>query len=304
VITPSTFTVGGGPAAIALSGGLRLGGVPVLGLWARKPEQARTAGAIAGVAAFSAAPPDLLLEADVILLAVRDESIADVARTLVATGLVTRKHVMVHCSGAISAREAFADVLEHIGGAAAMHPLRAISDPRAAMREFKGTVFGIEGDDLGKEKVRALIAALGGRAIELAGPQMAAYHAAAAIASNYLVALLDVATELLVGAGISPDDSLAALLPLVQGTAANLRERGLPHALTGPIRRGDTGTVARHLEVLDTLPGDAGALYRTLAQRTLTIARKCGDADPSKLAEIEQLLAAGTTSHGARATGR
>src|SRR5690606_26723876 len=110
-------------------------------LWARTPAGARAAGAVAGVAAYSAAPPDLLLEADVVLLAVSDEAIGEVARTLVATGLVNVHHTLIHCSGAISAAEALAPVAGKIGGVAMMHPLRAIPDGRAAMRALKGTVF-------------------------------------------------------------------------------------------------------------------------------------------------------------------
>jgi predicted short-subunit dehydrogenase-like oxidoreductase (DUF2520 family) len=290
VITPSTFVVGAGPVATALAGALRLGGVPVLGLWARRAERARAAGAAAGVAAFSAAPPDLLLEADVVVFAVRDDAIAEAARTVVATGLITRKHVLVHCSGAVPAERAFADVRDAIGGMAAMHPLRSIADGRAAMRQLAGTVFGIEGDRAGLERVRALVAAIGGTALELSGEHMAAYHAAAAMASNYLVALVDAAAAVLGGAGASPQDAVAALLPLVEGTVANLRERGLPDALTGPIRRGDQATVERHLRVLDALPGDLGALYRALGLRTVALARAVGDAKVSDLDAIEALL--------------
>src|SRR6476620_2683714 len=93
---PTTLIVGAGPVATALAGALRLSGVPVLGLWGRRPAAARAAGAVAGVAAFSAAPPDLLLEADVLLVAVADASIGEVAAKLVGTGLVTAKHVMLH----------------------------------------------------------------------------------------------------------------------------------------------------------------------------------------------------------------
>ena len=182
--TPNTFIVGAGPVATALAGALRLGGVPVLGLWARRPQAARAAGAVSGVASYSSAPPDLLLEADVIILAVRDQAIADVASVLVKTGLVTRQHIMLHCSGALSSAEAFSGVRDHIGGIGALHPLRAIADARAAMRELSGTVFGVEGDARGEAEALNLVRAMGGRALALSGDHMVVYHAAAAIASN------------------------------------------------------------------------------------------------------------------------
>ncbi len=285
--TPNIFIVGAGPVATALAGGLRLGGVPVLGLWARKAAAARAAGAVAGVASYSSAPPDLLLEADAVIVATRDDAIAEVAGMLVTTGLVSRKHAMIHCSGAIPAHEAFAAVRDRVGGVATMHPLRAIAEPRAVMREWAGTVFGIEGDERGRSMARRLVQAMGGRPLELEGAQMAAYHAAAAMASNYVVALMEAAVSLLSAGGVAEPDALAALLPLAEGAIGNVRRRGLADGLTGPIRRGDQATVARHLAAL---PADLQPLYRTLGLRALAIARRLGEASAEDLDAIEGLL--------------
>jgi predicted short-subunit dehydrogenase-like oxidoreductase (DUF2520 family) len=292
------FIVGAGPVATALAGALRLGGVPVLGLWARNPAAARAAGAIAGVGSYSAAPPDLVLESDGVLLAVRDDAIGEVASTLVATGLISKRHVLLHCSGAIAAHEAFAGVRDQVGGIATLHPLRAIADGREAMRELAGTVFGIEGDEAGRQVARALAAAIGGRALELSGEQMAAYHAAAAMASNYVVALLDAAASLLEEGGVPADDAVAALVPLAAGAVDNVRERGTTGGLTGPIRRGDQATVARHLEAI---PDRLRPLYRALGLRTLEVARRAGVAPKDDLDAIEGLLS-GTPGSAARAS--
>jgi predicted short-subunit dehydrogenase-like oxidoreductase (DUF2520 family) len=294
--TPNVFVVGAGPVATALAGALRLGGVPVLGLWARTPARARAAGAVAGVAAYSAAPPDLLLDADVVLLAVRDGAIADVARTLVATGLVNVHHTLIHCSGVTSAAEALAPVSGQVGGMAMMHPLRAIADGRAAMRTMKGTVFGVEGDDRGRRDALLLVAALGGRALELGGVHVSAYHAAAAMASNYTVVLLAAAADLLGDVGIGREQAMEALVPLVEGTLTNVRERGPEAALTGPIRRGDKATVERHLAALEGRP-DLAALYRTLGRRAVALARGAPDPAPAEaLDAVESLLGDGGAS--------
>jgi predicted short-subunit dehydrogenase-like oxidoreductase (DUF2520 family) len=289
--TPNVFVVGAGPVATALAGALRLGGVPVLGLWARTPARARAAGAVAGVAAFSAAPPDLLLEADVVVLAVRDDAISDVARMLVATGLVNRHHTLIHCSGAVSAAEALAPVTGEVGGMAMMHPLRAIPDGRGAMRTMKGAMFGIEGDERGRRDAQALVAAMGARALELGGVEVAAYHAAAAIASNYLVVLLALASDLLAQVGIAPEQAREALVALADGTLANLRERGIDAALTGPIRRGDRATIERHLAALSGRP-ELAQLYRLLGRRAVDLARRAPDPAPAEaLDAVEALLA-------------
>jgi predicted short-subunit dehydrogenase-like oxidoreductase (DUF2520 family) len=272
-LSPNVFVVGAGPVATMLAGALRKSGVPVLGLWARRPDAARQAGAVAGVAAFSSAPPDLLLNADTIIVAVRDSAITEVATMLVGTGLVNRRHVLIHCAGSISAESAFASVQGKVAGAGVVHPLRAISDPRRAMEDLNGAVFGVEGDDPGKRCASTLVAAMGGRALPLQGQQMAAYHTAAAMASNLVVALLDSAVAVLQQAGVSGDDALAALVPLTVGAMQNVARTGLAAGLTGAVKRGDAATVQQHLSVLAAHPDRSVAdVYRSLSLRALLLA--------------------------------
>lgn len=288
--TPNVFVAGAGPVAATLAGALRRAGAPVLGLWGRRPEAVRSAGAAAGVATFSAAPPDLILEADVVILAVKDDAIGEVARTLLATGLVTRRHVFLHCSGVISAAEAFGETTASLGGAGTLHPLRSIVDPKVSIPAMRGTLFGIEGDPSGREAARVLAQLLGGKPVDLDGEGMALYHAAASMASNHLVALLDAAAEALSGAGIPKEEALPALLPLVTGTLENLARAGVPAALTGPIARGDLGTVKRHLAALAERTPALLDLYRALGERTLAVARTKGDAPVEALESIAQAL--------------
>jgi predicted short-subunit dehydrogenase-like oxidoreductase (DUF2520 family) len=285
------FVIGAGPIATALAGGLRLAGVPVLGLWARRSQPARAAAAAAGVAAFSSAPPDLLLESDIILLAVRDDAVAEVAAMLVGTGLVTSKHVLLHCSGAAAAAEAFHGVLARVGGVGTMHPMRAIADGASSARSLPGTMFGVEGDERGRTAAMNLVEAVGGHALALDGGDMARYHAAAAMASNYVVALLDAAAATLAATGLSYEQALSALVPLAQGAIRNVADQGIPGALTGPIRRGDHSTVSRHVAALQD--PDVADLYRVLGRRALGIAGRIEGTsapDPDRLAAIGATL--------------
>ncbi len=290
--TPNTFIVGAGPVATVLAGGLRLAGVPVLGLWARRPEPARVAGNQSGVAAFSSAPPDLLLEANVVIVAVRDQAIAEVATMLVGTGLVGRSHVLVHCSGAVSAVDAFAPVLSRVGGVATLHPLRSITNPRLAMRDLTGTVFGIEGDAEGLRVVGDLVTALSGTGMTLDGGKMAAYHAAAATASNFVVALMEASRQILETSGISGRAAQTAMVALAKGSLDNVAAQGTKAALTGPIQRGDATTVARHLAILEDVSPTVRDAYRSLARLTLELARddEADDAQREGLITIEHML--------------
>lgn len=285
---PTTFVVGAGPVATALAGALRLGGVPVLGLWARRAPQARAAGSSAGVAAFSSAPPDILLETEVIVLAVRDQVIGDVAQMLLGTGLVNKKHVLLHCAGAASAQELLGGVADQVAGIGTLHPLSAIADGKTAMRTLKGTVFGVEGDEVGRDAATRLVGALNGVVLALDGSQMAAYHAAAALASNYVVAAIDAAAAVLSSAGVAPERAAQALVPLAEGALRNVSTRGTTAGLTGPVRRGDAETIQRHLEAVRARP-ELAEIYRALARRAVEIAGRIDGRDAPDRAGLDAI---------------
>jgi predicted short-subunit dehydrogenase-like oxidoreductase (DUF2520 family) len=288
--TPNVFMVGAGPVSAALGGALRRAGVPVLGLFGRRPDAVRAAASLAGVAGFAAAPPDLLLEAAAVIVAVKDDAITRVATTLVDSGFVTRRHILLHCSGALSAAEAFGGVAERVGGVGTLHPLRSIVDARQAAATMRGTVFGVEGVAAGTAVAAALVAALGGTALDIGGDCMALYHAAASIASNFFVALVDAAGDALAAAGVSREQLMPALGPLLASTLENLNKVGLPRALTGPIARGDAGTVERHLRALGERVPALVPLYRTLGRRAVALSRAKGEAPADALAAIARAL--------------
>jgi predicted short-subunit dehydrogenase-like oxidoreductase (DUF2520 family) len=288
--TTTTFVVGAGPVATALAGALRLGGVPVLGLWARRAAQARMAGSTAGVAAFSSAPPDIMIESEVIILAVNDAAITEVAQMLAGTGLVGKRHVLLHCAGAASAQELLGELAPSVKGIGTMHPLSAIADAKIAMRSLKGTVFGVEGDAIGRATAERLVTALHGVVLPLEGSQMAAYHAAAAVASNYVVAAIDAAAQILATAGVAPDKAALALVPLAEGALRNVTAHGTTAGLTGPIRRGDAKTIQRHLDALRGKP-ELIETYRALARRAVEIAARIDGPDAPDRAGLDAIRA-------------
>jgi predicted short-subunit dehydrogenase-like oxidoreductase (DUF2520 family) len=116
---------------------------------------------------------------------------------------------------------------------------------------------------------------LNGTALPLERSQMATYHAAAAIASNLVVALLDTAVATLMSSGMTEQDATAALLPLAIGALQNVASTGVVAGLTGPVKRGDAETVTRHLASVQDVPGVA-AVYQALSHRALAIAARGG----------------------------
>jgi predicted short-subunit dehydrogenase-like oxidoreductase (DUF2520 family) len=126
---------------------------------------------------------------------------------------------------------------------------------------------------------------------ELVGADPVGYHAAAALVANGAAALAAVGVALLEVAGVSVQDAPKMLGPLLRSVAENVENLGLPGALTGPVRRGDSAGVAKHEAlVADRLP-EARPLYRALVAAQLPLARALPDATPEQLAALEALVA-------------
>ena len=198
-------------------------------------------------------------------------------------------HSVVHCSGAASL-----DPLEpaRVQGAevGVFHPLQTFARADRAEMILPGSAFGIEASSDDLHAVLAEMAqALGGTPLTVSGDK-AIYHASAVIASNYLVALLHVASGLWSSLGLPREDGLKALLPLVHGTIENLERIGFPDALTGPIARGDVGTIERHLAALREVAPSVLSLYKELARTAIPIARAKGGLSKEAAGRVRKLL--------------
>jgi len=147
----------------------------------------------------------------------------------------------------------------------------------------------IEGDEAAKYVARQLIGDLNGQASEIRPEHKMLYHAAAAVAGNLLTGLMSVSFSMLEHCGIAPAQARAMLIRLSEGVLQRIKAEGEVVALAGPISRGDTATVAQHLEQLRALPPVYGAIYRSLSQELVTLARHKG-ATVAALTDIETLL--------------
>jgi predicted short-subunit dehydrogenase-like oxidoreductase (DUF2520 family) len=244
----------------------------------------KLAGQVAGCRPFKDSQ-SLADSADLVFITTPDDVIATVATQV----KWHRGQGVVHCSGADStailepARKAGADV----GG---FHPLQTFAGVEQAIANIPGTTFGIEAEAPLLDTLKKMAEDLGGRWIELKAGDKPAYHAAAVMACNYLVTLVKMATDLWQTFAIPPDQATRALLPLMRGTIHNIETIGLPNCLTGPIARGDTGTVKKHLV---TLQEKAPALlppYRELGRQTIPIALAKGKIIEEQAAELEEIL--------------
>lgn len=196
---------------------------------------------------------------------------------------------VVHCSGADStailepARKSGAQV-------GAFHPLQTFASVQQAIDNIPGSTFAIEAEEPLLTSLKQMTEALNGHWIELKAGDKVAYHAAAVIACNYLVTLVKLATDLWQTFNVPRDEASRALLPLLRGTINNIENVGIPQCLTGPIARGDTGTIKKHLNALEKVAPAVLPTYRELGRQTVPIALAKGRIDEQRAKELKTLL--------------
>jgi predicted short-subunit dehydrogenase-like oxidoreductase (DUF2520 family) len=225
--------VGPGRAGRSLARALAGAGWEVAGVLGRGDD---VAGAAEGV--------------DLVVLATPDAAIAEVAQQVRPRPGV----VVAHLSGA-----AGLEVLAPHERRAAVHPLMALPTAEVGARRLRGGWFAVAGDPVATE----VVAALGGRAFVVDDADRPAYHAAAVVASNHVVALLGQVERLAAAVGVP----FEAYLDLVAATLDNVRDLGPGAALTGPAARGDEDTIRAHMAALPPAEREAYAALADAARR-------------------------------------
>jgi predicted short-subunit dehydrogenase-like oxidoreductase (DUF2520 family) len=231
-------------------------------------------------------PPPWIGETEIVILAVRDDAIQPLAASLGKARAIGERHVVLHLSGA-QGQEALGPLVSSRAALGSFHPLQTIVEPELAPARLKGAWAAVEGMARAVETGEELARDLGMHPFRIATKAKAIYHAGAVFASNYLVVVEAVAQRLLRHAGLSDADAWAALRPLVEGTLENLARHEPREALTGPVLRGDTATIVRHLE---SLAVDDAKLYRALGRAALELAQKQG-MDEKTAAKVAEALA-------------
>ena len=195
----------------------------------------------------------------------------------------------IHCSGAHSI-----DILEparRLGAnVGSFHPLQTFASVNEAIKNLPGSTFALEAEEPLLPRLKELAAILNGRWVELKPGDKVLYHAAAVFVSNYLVTLVKLALDLWQGFGVPPKEATESLLPLLKGTVNNIENIGLPDCLTGPIARGDLGTISKHLDALKSKNPSLFTTYQDLGLQTISIALAKGKIDTDRAEELKALL--------------
>ena len=267
--------IGSGRLGTTLALGLAGSGYTIQSLVSRGGQSARKAARLldADVQVLAAKQLRTLMDADLFLVTVPDDQIAAVGRGLSEINADRKKkRIALHTSGALSS-EVLGPLREKGWHTGSIHPLMSVSAVEDASLE--GAFWSVEGDRsavrLGKEIVRDL----GGKSFSIRTEDKPLYHAAAVMVSGNLVALFDVALEMLSECGLDRKTARAVLLPLIASTVRSLQTKSPEESLTGTFSRGDVETVKRHLAALKNKElAEALNLYRLLGQRSLKLTKE------------------------------
>jgi predicted short-subunit dehydrogenase-like oxidoreductase (DUF2520 family) len=256
--------IGAGTVGTALAIRLSEKGYPVVAVASRRYESARKlAELVKGCHAYEN-NQGVADNAEAVFITTPDMVIPIVAAQLKWRS----RQSVIHCSGADSL-----DVLEparqagaRVGG---FHPLQTFAGVQIAIENLPGSTFGLEADEPLLNLLKEMAKALNGNWVVLRAEDKVAYHTAAVMACNYLVTLVKLSTDLWQTFNVPRDQATRALIPLLKGTLNNIANIGIPNCLTGPIARGDTGTVQKHLNALEKIAPELVSTYRELGRQTM-----------------------------------
>jgi len=236
--------IGGGRAAWAFGSAWQRIGWPIAGVATRRD------GALPRLLGIDRRPIEEMLDAELILIAVSDRAIHEVAASIPPTNAI-----IWHPSGSHTS----------VRGGFSLHPLKALPPVGEPSSDIAGTLLVFEGEH--RDVAKRIADAAGARFAEISAEQKPSYHAAAVFASNYVAALLDIAHELI---GIdNVRDDLAAL---AQSAIENWAKHTDARRFTGPAARGDRAVIDTHIEMLQPQE-DLAVIYRLLAERILASAK-------------------------------
>jgi predicted short-subunit dehydrogenase-like oxidoreductase (DUF2520 family) len=283
---PRLGIVGAGRVGTGLALSFTRAGCRIVAVASRSAVSARRlARRVRGARAVS--PQEVADSADLVFLTVSDDAIA-----AVASGIRWRERsACVHCSGA-GDLDLLAKAAADGARTGGFHPLRMFGEPGKSF-ELRGCAIAIAGPEPLARELARLARAVGGRPLRLPEGGRALYHIGANFSGAFVVALIAETIALWKKIGIPEKDAIAALLPLLHGSAGNVAKLGLAGALGSVVARGDVGVIRRHLDALAKDAPEALELYRLLSLRTVPLALTKGTLAPGVAQKIEALLDGG-----------
>jgi predicted short-subunit dehydrogenase-like oxidoreductase (DUF2520 family) len=283
--------IGAGRVGAVLAAALHRAGHRVAGVAAVSRASLRRAEELVPDAPVLA-PDDVAARSDLLVLAVPDDVLADLVRGLAASTAVRAGTMVAHTSGASGV--SVLDPLTRVGALPmALHPVMTFTGTEVDLQRLAGACFGVTAPDELRLAAEALVIEMGAEPVWIDESARPLYHAALAVGANHLVTLVAQASDMLHQAGVEQPSRM--LGPLLGAALDNALRRG-DMALTGPVARGDAGTIRAHLATLDT-PESVGA-YLAMSRLTAVRALAAGVLTPERAEALLDVLGTGGPERG------
>lgn len=268
---PTIAIVGCGRVGTNFGIHLKNCGYTIAGLADKNIFAAKKAAELIDTDLFSAEPESATASSDIILITTPDDIIESECENIANGSGFKPGQIVFHSSGSLPST-ILASAADSGAETGSIHPLQSFSAPETARNPFKGIIMSVEGSDPAVKAGKSIASDLQATCYTIRTDSKTLYHAAAVVASNYLVTLVEMSFKLLSEAGIPEQDAYQVLSPLIQGTLTNISNSGPGKALTGPIARGDIDTVRHHIEEISLKLPELKELYKILGTNTVDIA--------------------------------
>ncbi|MGN0346645.1 MAG: Rossmann-like and DUF2520 domain-containing protein [Lachnospiraceae bacterium] len=265
---PRIGFIGAGKVGFSLGKFFSTAGFTVTGYYSRHLESANEAAEFTDTKSFTELE-DIVKESDALFLTVPDGEILFVYERI--KGMLETGKQICHCSGALSSAEAFPQIDKTGAYGYSIHPLFPISNKLTSYRELPDAFFCLEGNGPHLTEWKQRLEKLGPNVQIIDSSCKVKYHAACAISSNLVCALVQESMELLTQCGFSEELALQALTPLIKSNMNHILSEGPKQALTGPMERGDVKTVEKHLQCFATEA--ERAMYFSISRKLMQLAK-------------------------------
>ncbi len=261
--------IGAGKVGFSLGKFFSQGGIHVIGYYSRHIESAEEAARFTDSSSYDD-PAKLVADCDAVFITVPDGVITEIFDELKNYDIEGRQ--LCHCSGSMTAEEAFPGIAETGAAGCSIHPLFPVSDRYESYRELKDAFFCIEGSPEPVRIWKEILEGLGADVQILPSDNKALYHASCAIASNLVCALVQESLDLLETCGFDREFALKAITPLMRSNMEHIIAHGPAQALTGPVERNDVDTVRKHFRAFPS--SRDRDLYRAVSEKLVEVAEQ------------------------------
>lgn len=281
--------IGAGKVGKALGLFLKNAGIEITGYYSRSDNSAITAAELTKSNSYKNLQK-LIEDSDIIGITTPDDAIEAISNNLAGIKINWQEKTTFHMSGVNSS-----ELLNSLGSKGAttlsLHPMMSFAiNPIKASTDISEAIFTIEGTGKYYYRFKSLLEQIGVQVIQISTKDKAAYHAAASMISNYTVTLLDIGKRLFLSIGFTEEQASKLAEPLVKNTINNVFDFGTEQALTGPISRGDLGTVVKHIENLTNYNKRITEIYRMLGFETAELALRGGKINEELVIRLKEVL--------------